>query len=146
MRIELGENVNIQDTNIGLAIIIQDNTDETNSSINGMVATNTQQNRVFSYNGVLDNVKLIANSSETKSVVNDADAIGYTPSVEENETPDNPTTPEVPETPEQPQKPEEETNNSGCSGSVTTSLLFITLLSLAMVALYKQKKSGREGN
>jgi hypothetical protein len=141
MRIELGDNVNVQDTNIGLAIIVQDNTDKTNSIINGMVSTNTQQNRVFSYNGVLDNVKLIANSSETKDVVNDADAIGYTPSVEENDTPNDPIIPDVSDP--QPQQP---ANEGGCSGSITTSLtVFALLVCLTCLVVYRKIKLGREG-
>ena len=139
MRIELGNNVNVQDTNIGLAIVVQDNTDKTNSIINGMVSTNTQQNRVFSYNGVLDNVKLIGNSSETKDVVNDADAIGYIPSVEENDTPTDPIIPDVSE-------PQQPANEGGCSGSITTSLtVFSLLVCLTCFVVYRKIKLGREG-
>lgn len=133
MRIELGDNVNLEGNNIGLAIVIQDNT---NNLVNNMVSTNTQQNRVFSYNGVLDNLKLIANSSETKTEIRDADMIGYTPQVEEPETP------EIPEIP-QPQ-PEEK---GGCGGSITTTTtLFMLLLSFTGVILYKKLRLGRKEN
>ncbi len=148
MRIELGENVNLEGHNIGLAIVIQDNTDGTNSGVNGMVSTNTQQNRVFSYNGVLDTVKLVANSSETKTEIKDADAMGYVPSVEESETPEVPETPETPEVPETPNsKPQEQEEKGGCNGSVTTSLtLFGILLSFTGYILFEKLKLGRKEN
>ena len=136
MRIELGENVNVEDNNIGLAIVVRDNTDKTNNSINGMVSTNTQQDRVFTYNGVLDSVKLVANASETKEEINDADAIGYTPSVEDTTTPDNPS--------EQPQEP---VDNGGCGGSFTTSIsVFTVLLSSIGIFMFKKIKLGRKEN
>ena len=148
MRIELGDNINVEGNSIGLAIVIQDNNDGTNSLINGMVSTNTQQNRVFSYNGVLDNVKLIANSNETKSEIKDADAMDYISNIEDNpapETPENSETPETPENPETPDDTETPEKEGGCRGSVTTSsTLLIILLTLVSIILYQKKKSGRE--
>ena len=113
-----------------------------------MVSTNTQQNRVFSYNGVLDTVKLVANSSETKTEIKDADAMGYVPSVEESETPEVPETPETPEVPETPNsKPQEQEEKGGCNGSVTTSLtLFGILLSFTGYILFEKLKLGRKEN
>lgn len=80
MRIEIGSNVNIENQEISLGIIIQDDMDCNGTSIEGKVATNTQQDKVFRYKGVLDNVKLIPNLNETKGEVNDADSIDYKPS------------------------------------------------------------------
>lgn len=136
MRIEIGENVNVEENNVGLAIVIRDKADGTNDSIDGIVSTNTQQDRVFSYNGVLDTVKLVANTSETKEEIKDADAMGYTPSVEDNETP---VVPEV-----QPQEPTEE---GGCGGSVTTSIsMFAVLLSFIGIIMLYKNKTGRKEN
>ena len=148
MRIELGENVNAVNNTIGLAIVVQDNTDGTNSIINGMISTNTQQDRVFSYNGVLDNVKLIANSSETESEIRDADAMGYTPKVENNDSSDEskePNTSEKEETPETP-LPQEPTSK-GCKGNVYSSIIMlIALLTLAGGAFLQKAKLGKGDN
>ena len=81
MRIELGENFNVENDKIKLGIAIQDNS---NNVLAGIVATNTQQDKIFKYKGVLDNVNLVPNPSETKDIVNDADAMDYLPSVEED--------------------------------------------------------------
>lgn len=148
MRIEIGNNTNNVGDNIGLAIAVQDNSDNTNNIINGMVATNTQQNRVFSYNGVLDTVKLIANASETKTEVNDADSMDYVPSVDKDnkddeiiETPDISESITPSETPSVDKVDDGELKQEkGCNGSVCSSLYaLIALLALFGIKLIRKK-------
>jgi len=141
MRIEIGENVNVENNKIGLGIAIQDNIDGTGSKIDGIVAMNTQQDRMFKYKGVLDSVSLIANANETKANINDADSIDYIPSVENenNDNKENNNSNTNNNTENKEKEPIKDTRNNNLLSTILIIASSVVALSLVVILIIKKR-------